>query len=599
MSDFLSKLAIAILLLGAVVSCTGKPGGDDLSLRYKVSGSDIIIDASDLLDEIPRHDLVMSASSLGVDWLYNDFAIQFRTHSESMQSNYLKYYTYPESGTYYLYVRAIGSKQHSYGQYTDGFRLRLNDAYVDGTFGTTDTMEFTRAAEIRAEKGEVAQLWITRITGRPSLDCIVLSKNPDLQEEDLKKVQLPDFITQLHEYDLPRTSCVKFGDLTGDGKTDMVAFSPGYSSYAYDNAGNLLWTWTAPEEYTRQRSEFECPGLIWDFDRDGKAELVQWREDEEGEWLVLADGMTGEVLHRTPWPCAPHPHVYNNFRLAIANTDGVYPASVLLYSDCGQFQTYGIYDKTLNEVWRHEVHTRKDHLGHYFYAHDFDKDGIDEIVGGYRVVDAKGNIIWSKLEDIYDNHDHADTYRFADMDGDGIDEVVIGACELGLQVRDAFTGKLKTLAFAEHLQQMEVGHFLEGYDLPTVAAGARLYRNRQVDPYLLSQIYWIDANGNQLFRWPASGLNGNPDIRKGDFYGDGTDVCFWNKFLMQPDGKGKLCCIGDIYHVFDFERNGCAQVITLTGGKLRVFGWTGAPKNGKPNDDPDFLKETMSNHTHY
>ena len=135
MSDIHSKLAIAILLLGAAVSCTGNKSSDDFSLRYKVSGSDVIIDASDLLDEIPRHDLVMSAPSLGVDWLYNDFAIQFRTHSESMQSNYLKYYTYPESGTYYLYVRAIGSKQHTYGQYTDGFRLRLNDAYVDGTFG--------------------------------------------------------------------------------------------------------------------------------------------------------------------------------------------------------------------------------------------------------------------------------------------------------------------------------------------------------------------------------------------------------------------------------------------------------------------------------
>ena len=203
MSDIHSKLAIAILLLGAAVSCTGNKSSDDFSLRYKVSGSDVIIDASDLLDEIPRHDLVMSAPSLGVDWLYNDFAIQFRTHSESMQSNYLKYYTYPESGTYYLYVRAIGSKQHTYGQYTDGFRLRLNDAYVDGTFGTTDKMEFVRAAEIQAEKGEEAQLWITRITGRPSLDCIVLSKNPALTEEDLKQVQLPDFITLLHEYDLP------------------------------------------------------------------------------------------------------------------------------------------------------------------------------------------------------------------------------------------------------------------------------------------------------------------------------------------------------------------------------------------------------------
>ena len=102
MSHFPSKLAIAVMLLGAVSCASHVDGGDDISLRYKVCGSDVIIDASDLLDEIPRHDLMMSASTLGVDWLYNDFAILFRTQSESMQSNYLKYYTYPESGTYYL-----------------------------------------------------------------------------------------------------------------------------------------------------------------------------------------------------------------------------------------------------------------------------------------------------------------------------------------------------------------------------------------------------------------------------------------------------------------------------------------------------------------
>ena len=594
----MKRIVFLIASLVAVVSCSGV-SNFDFGPRYKVSGSDIIIDASDLLDDIPRHDLTMTASSAGVNWLYNDFGIQFRTHSESMQSNYLKDVVYPESGTYYLYVRAVGSRQHTYGQYTDGFRIRLNDAYVDGTFGTEPQAVLTKAATIEAKKGETAHLWLTRITGRPVLDCIVLSKNPNLTEEDLKKDQLPAYITQLHEYDLPGTGIVKFGDLNGDGKTDMVALASNYSCRAYLNDGSLLWSWDAPEENSRRRAEFEAPGLVWDFDQDGKAEFVQWREDEEGEWLVMADGMTGEVLHKTLWPCAPQPHVYNNFRLAVANTDGKYPASILLYSDCGNFQTYGIYDKECKEVWRHEVYKKKDHLGHYFYAHDFDKDGIDEIVGGWRVVDAKGNILWSRLEDIYDNHDHADSYRFADMDGDGTDEVVIGACELGLEVRDAFTGELKSIAMAEHLQQFEVGPFLKGYKLPTVAAGARLYRNRSVDPYLLSQIYWIDAKGNQLFRWPASGLNGNPDIRRGDFFGNGKDVCFWNRFIMQPDGKGKLCCYGDIFHVFDFERNGCAQVITLSRGKLRVFGWTDAPKNGKPNNDPNFLKESMANHTHY
>ena len=72
----------------AAVSCS--QSFRDSDLRYKVSGSDVIIDASDLLDDIPRQHLVKDARSLGVDWLYNDFAIQFRTHAGFTISNYFK-----------------------------------------------------------------------------------------------------------------------------------------------------------------------------------------------------------------------------------------------------------------------------------------------------------------------------------------------------------------------------------------------------------------------------------------------------------------------------------------------------------------------------
>ncbi|MBP3331017.1 MAG: hypothetical protein J6K90_00420 [Tidjanibacter sp.] len=615
--NVLTVVAVTMFL----VSC-GKESAD-ADLRYKVVGSDIIVDASDFLDDIPRLHLVQDAASLGVDWLYNDFAIQFRTHADFTISNYFKDVTFPESGTYYLYVRAVGQQYAPYGQRSrasierallnqqpgqrpvqvpegsnGAFRLRVNDAYVEGSFGDKLGAEMKRAGVFEVEKGEVAHLMITRITGSPALDCIVLSKNPNLTEEDLMDKQLPDYMELLHEYAIPQSSCVKFGDLTGDGKTDFVVFSSGYSSYAFDHSGKMLWSWEAPEENTRLRAQFEAPGLVWDFDRDGKAELVQWREFDGKEWLIMADGMTGKILQQTPWPTAPHPHVYNNFRLAVANTDGIYPASVLLYSDCGRFMTYGIYDMQLNEKWRHEVNTKKDHLGHYFYAHDFTNDGIDEIVGGWRVVDADGNIMWSRLEDIYDNHDHVDSYSFADMNGDGRDDIVICACDLGVQVRDALTGELMTIAPAEHTQQIEAGNFLDGYKLPQMIAGARIYKDRQADPYIASQVYWYDGEGKMITHWPMNGLNGNPDIVMGDFYGDGTDVAFWYKFLMQPDGRGKLCVRGNIYQCTDFERNGAAQVITLDGTVLRVWGYKHV-KAGEPNNDPDFLKETMANHTHY
>lgn len=606
------RVLAALIAASALISCSGPTQSDP---RYKVSGSDIIVDASDFLDEIPRLHLVQDAAALGVDWLYNDFAIQFRTHAGFTVSNYFKDVTFPESGTYYLYVRAVGMQYEPYGRNSrrsmaqrgvaadstrsnGSFRIRVNDKYVDGEFGREPGARMTRAASFEVARGETAHLMITRITGSPALDCMVLSKNPDLTEADLADRQLPDYVELLHEYEIPASSCVKFGDLTGDGKTDFVVFGKGYSSYAFDNSGALLWSWTAPEEGTRLRAEFEAPGLVWDLDRDGKAELVQWRETDGRELLVVADGTTGAVLHQTAWPTADKPHVYNNFRLAIANTDGVYPSSILLYSDCGRFATYGIYDSSLNEVWRHRTQTRKDHLGHYFYALDLDGDGKDEIVGGWRVLDAEGNILWSRLEDIYDNHDHADSYKFADMDGDGREEIIIAACDLGGQVRDALTGELRFAVPAEHAQQIQAGRFLKGHKNAQIAAGARIYKDRTTDPYIASQVYWYDSEGKLLQRWPANGLNGNPDMVKGDWNGDGGEVLFWYKFMMQPDGRGKLCVRGNIYHCLDFDRCGYDQVITLDGTVLRVWGNRNARK-GAPETNPDILKRTVANHTHY
>ncbi|MBP3355749.1 MAG: hypothetical protein J6K95_01075 [Rikenellaceae bacterium] len=580
----------ATCLLWTAVACAAM--APQTGYAQKRVGGDLIIDASDFLDEIPRLHLVQDAASLKTDWLYNNFAIKFRTHASFTVSNYMKTLTMPEDGPYYLYVRAVGGE-------SGNFRIRIDDAYVEGAFGDKPGVaEMKNAGRFDFRKGQDVHLMVTRITGTPALDVIVFSKNPALTEADLMDKQLPDDVVLLKEYDIPASGCVKFGDLTGDGKTDFVVMTPGYSSYAYDNAGKKLWHWEAPEERTKLRAEFEAPGAVWDFDRDGRAELVQWREFDGKEWLVIADGRTGRIKAKTPWPTKEHPHVYNNFRIAIANFNGKYPDVVVVYSDCGGEATIAAYDKKLNRLWAHVEHTKKDHLGHYVYPHDFDGDGIDEVLGGWVLLDSKGHEIWNRLPDIYDNHDHVDSYKFADMDGDGREEIVVAACDLGSQVREAMTGKLLWVSPSEHNQQIQVGRFLDGYDLPQVAAGARIYKDRKVDPYLSGQVYWFDHKGELISKWPANGLNGNPDFSVGDWFGNGTQTLFWYKFLMQRDGRGKLYFTGNVYHCFDFERNGAAQVITLDRGKLRVWGYKHVVAK-TPNDDPDFVRQTMTNHTHY
>ena len=582
MKHYLQILVAAVMLMTA---------GNMRVSAQKIAGEDLIIDASDFIDDIPRWHQIHTAQSLRVDWLYNNFAIQFINKVGFGISSYMKDFEIPGDGVYYLYVRSVGGGRNT-------FRLRVNDRFVDTVFGQEEGAAMVKAGAYNFRKGEKVHLMIMRITGSPALDVIVFSKNPNLAETDLMDKQLPDDVVLLHEYDIPASSCVKFGDLTGDGKTDFVVLTGNYSAYAFDNSGKELWRWIAPEEDSRLRQEFEAPGVVWDFDRNGKADFVGWREFDGKEWLVVTDGMTGNVKAKTEWPTKAKPHVYNNFRIAVGNFDGKYPNAIVVFTDDGTTISVNAYTPELKLLWSHADRLRKDHQGHYVYPYDFDGDGIDEVLCGYILFDSKGNVIWERLTDIFDNNDHADNYKFYDLDGDGKKEIISGTSALGTQAREAMTGKLIWESPCEHNQQIHVGMFLEGYSRPQVAAGARVYKDRAADPYISAQVYWFDHTGKLIKRWPASELIGNPDFTGGDWYGNDTEKLFWFRFMFLPDGRGQLYFTGNVYHGFDFERNGAFQVITLDRTKLRVWGYKHV-KARQPNNDPDFLRHTMTNHTHY
>ena len=515
----------------------------------KIVGDDLFIDASDFIDDIPRWHQIHNAQSLNVGWLYNNFAIQFINKVGFGISSYMKDVEIPGDGVYYLYVRSVGGGRNT-------FRLRVNDRFVDTVFGRDDGAVMVQAGSYTFRKGEKLHLMIARITGSPALDVIVFSKNPNLAEADLISQQLPDDVILLRQYEIPASRCVKFGDLTGDGKTDFVVLGDDYSTFAFDNSGKELWRWIAPEDGIESReAEDEVPGAIWDFDRDGKAEYVGWREFDGKEWLVVADGMTGDIKAKTEWPTRAKPHAYNNFRIAIGNLDGKYPNAIIVFTDDGMTISVNAYTPELNLIWSYSDRLRKDHLGHYVFPYDFDGDGIDEVLCGYILFDNKGNVIWERLSDMFDNNDHADTYKFADLDGDGKMEIISATSALGTQARDAMTGKLIWESPSEHNQKVQVGMFLEGYSRPQVAAGARVYKDRSVDPYISMQAYWFDHTGKLIKRWPANEINGNPDFTSGDWYGNDTEILFWGRFMFLPDGRGKLYFTDELYHGFDFERN--------------------------------------------
>ena len=570
-------LALSVLALSLAASTTAAQQRE----------ATLVIDASRFLDEIQKGHVITDAATLRVPWLFNNTGLEMRT-----PSNYVLRVRVPEAGSYHLYVRSHGSAQSA-------FRVAVADRVIQEDVGD-EPLRFERAGTFELPAGEV-DVRLMRIEGTPVLDVLALSKNPSLTEDDLRPYQLGPEVALVKEYTIPRSSMVKFGDVTGDGRTDFMVLTAGYSAHVFDHDGRELWSWSAPAEGERLRAEFEAPGAVWDLDRDGRAEVIHWRQEGRSEWLVVADGRTGEVKRRVPWPTRALPHVYNNFRLAIARLRPGYPAGIVALTDSGDTISVAAYDASLNQLWNHVEIRKKDHLGHYLYPVDLTRDGVDEVVVGDMVLDAGGRQLWNRFDLFYDNHDHPDSYRFADLDGDGELELVSSHSEVGVVVYDALTGKIEWQHIGEHSQQVEVGSYLDGVPGPQVALGARTYGNRQVgEPYLSGQVWWFSPKGELLSKWPGMPLNGNPVFVKGDWRGNGREELFWHKFRMRGDGRGELYFAEPVFHMFDFLGDRAEEVITLEGGKLRVYGWRGAHHAAKPvARDPEYLRNTVVNHTHY
>jgi len=309
------------------------------------ASSTLIVPASDFLDEIPKGNYITTAVEQKQDWLFNNTGIILNS-----ETNLMTRINAPEAGDYYLFVRSIGNGKSS-------FKVAVNDKVTDVFFGKNN-LSWENGGVFKLKKG-INDIKITRITKGSVFDVLTLSKNALLTAEDIYSKQLPEEIKLLKEYKIPESNAVKFGDVNGDGKTDFLVLERDFSAHVFNHDGKELWQWKAPEEYAKERSEFEAPGVIWDFDRNGKSEIAHWRWIDNKEWLVIADGETGRIKDKTEWPTQPLPHAYNNFRLAIAKFDEKSPNHLAVFTDMGNTINVNVYDSNLKQLWQHTEKRKK------------------------------------------------------------------------------------------------------------------------------------------------------------------------------------------------------------------------------------------------
>ena len=584
------------------------------AVSHRAPVGTLIVDASDFVQHMPARNTLTEARPVGeATWLFNNTGMVLRAAEPALARVQVA-----EAGTYHLRVRTAAGG-------TGGFKVDLGGRLATPTFGGAQPA-WTDGGSFVLPAGPL-EIRLTEVTPSPVFDVLVLTRDAAFAEQDLRPLQFPAEVTLLKEYRIPPAHAVKFGDLTGDGRMDFVVLTPNYSAHAFDHDGRALWSYEAPAENTRLRGEFEAPGVVWDFDGDARAEVVHWRQIDGRQWIVLADGVTGAVKHQVEWPAKPWPHVYNNFRLAVARLKPGRANHLAVLCDSGDQISVAAYDAQLQPLWRHDHALRKDHLGHYIYPRDVTGDGIDEVFVSHLGFDASGRRLWSNLGTFPVHHDHVDSFRFGDLDGDGRIEAMGAVSDIGTVAFDAQTGAIRWMRRANHAQQIEWGHFLRDVPGPQVVVSGRLYGDRAAgEPYLRGVVHYFLSDGGApasrspwpeqnpvnsayrqagpsvgaLVQWPQNPLNGNPELVKGDWRGDGVPRLFWHRFQLDAYGVGTLAFAQEVYHMFDFIGNGAEQVVALNKGQgiLQIYGYRDAPP-GLARRESEYLRHHVANHTHY
>jgi len=367
---------------------------------------------------------------------------------------------------------------------------------------------------------------------------------------------------------------VRFGDLTGDGRLDILLAQPGLhrAEHAYraiaaltaiDAQGNVLWQSGSPRADPPMIT-CDLPLQVHDVDGDGRAEVVCVRNFE----VEFLDGATGERKFACPVP--EHPpanalleHVVTNFgsptgadlprpwinAIAFADLAGRGARRDVLLKD--HYHHLWAFSSEMEPLW-----SFCGNIGHFPFVADLDGDGRDEIVAGYHTLDSGGRI----LENLHFG-DHADAIFAGDIQGWGEPRVVRAGGDDGLLI-SSFRGDLLVVHHG-HVQRLGIGNFRP--DRPGLE-------------YVLCT-YWgapgivalIDGGGKLVWS-RAQPVCGNT-LQPVNWTGDGRELIYYS---AHPEHGGLHGADGE--RVVAFPDDGhpelCSEVLDLFGtGRDNLVVW--------------------------
>ena len=391
------------------------------------------------------------------------------------------------------------------------------------------------------------------------------------------------------DYDFQK---VGIGDLDGDGAYEYVVKQPNFNTDPYQHPG--YWKrstttykleayrldgtrmWRYDMGWSIEAGIWYSPWIVYDVDGDGKAEVyckagIGDPRDEKGlvttgpEFLAKLDGQTGKVVAKTNWLSREGFSDYNRYCrnfLTVAYLDGKKPSLIMQRGTYNLIKIQAL-DTGFNQIWYWEAPQEKrkyrGQSSHGLVTADVDGDGRDELVIGAAVVDDNGKGLWT-LE-----MGHPDVCYVADIDLTNPGLEVFYGLETrqdtdGICLVDAKTGRklwaLKEPTKHVHGQGM-VGDILAEYPGMEVYAGERDLKKR-----------WLYSSKGKLIKFMETGtLSPRPvwwdaDTQK-EVVVSGAIRDWGGKAIQPVQGRviAVVDCLGD-------HRE---EVITSLKGELRIY----------------------------
>lgn len=234
-------------------------------------------------------------------------------------------------------------------------------------------------------------------------------------------------------------SKMAIADLNGDGQYDFVIKQPQqvtdpgvwrkstdtFKIEAYLHDGTFLWR--KDLGWNIEQGVWWSPMIVFDFDGDGKVEVAlktaptdaDYRNPDGSEfpgrvmsgpeYCSILDGMTGQELDRVDWPARgniadwgdPKNNRASRHLIGAAYLDGKRPSLLVLRGTYTlmRVDAYNLENKKLVKVWSWSGDQENPKVRgqgmHGMHAADVDGDGRDEIILGAAVLDDNGKILWN------------------------------------------------------------------------------------------------------------------------------------------------------------------------------------------------------------